>query len=77
MTSGAAIYTQVSAAIAYVVGVLAIVEIMLVSYLVARAKTEAVPRRLHDWALTHRQRVLTSMTRQGVAAAALATVTEP
>jgi Sap, sulfolipid-1-addressing protein len=58
VTSGAAIHTQVTAAIVYIVGVLAVVEIMLVSYLVVPAKTEAVLRRLHDWALTHRQQVL-------------------
>jgi hypothetical protein len=56
--SGAAIGTQIGAAIAFVVGVLAVVEIALVSYLIAPAKTEAVLRQLHDWALAHRQHVL-------------------
>ena len=55
VASGAGIGTQVSAAIAFVVGVLAVVEITLVSYLVAPAKTQAVLRLLHDWALAHRQ----------------------
>ncbi|WP_242660391.1 GAP family protein [Mycobacterium mantenii] len=48
-TSGAAIGMQVSAAIAFVVGMLAVVEIILVSYLVMPAKTQAVLRVVHDW----------------------------
>ncbi|ORW10802.1 GAP family protein [Mycobacterium kyorinense] len=58
VASGAAIGTQVAAAIAFVVGVLAVAELALVSYLITPAKTEAVLRRLHDWALAHRQHVL-------------------
>lgn len=58
VASGAAIGTQVGAAIAFVAGVLAVVELALVSYLIKPAKTEAVLRRLHDWALAHRQHVL-------------------
>jgi hypothetical protein len=58
VASGASVGTQVGAAIAFVVGVLAVVEIALVSYVIAPAKTEAVLRRLHDWALAHRQHVL-------------------
>jgi len=61
VASGAAIGTQVSAAIAFVVGVLAVVEITLVSYLAAPAKTQAVLRLLHDWALAHRRQVLVAM----------------
>ncbi|ORV12518.1 GAP family protein [Mycobacterium celatum] len=58
VASGAAIGTQVGAAVAFVVGVLAVVELALVSYLIAPTKTEAVLRRLHDWASAHRQHVL-------------------
>jgi hypothetical protein len=61
VTSGAAIGTQVSAAIAFVVGMLAVVEITLVSYLATPAKTLAVLRLLHDWALAHRRQVLVAM----------------
>jgi hypothetical protein len=59
--SGAGIGTQVSAAIAFVVGMLAVVEIMLASYLVAPAKTQAVVQLLHDWARAHRRKVLVAI----------------
>ena len=61
MASGAAIGTQVSAAIAFVVGMLAVVEITLVSDLATPAKTQAVPRLLHDWARAHRRQVLVAI----------------
>jgi hypothetical protein len=61
VASGAAIGTQVSAAIAFVVGMLAVFEITLVSYLAAPAKTQAVLRPLHDWALAHRRQVLAAI----------------
>jgi Sap, sulfolipid-1-addressing protein len=59
--SGAAVGTQVSAAIAFVVGMLVVVEIMLVCYLAAPAKTHAVVQRLHDWLLAHRWQVLVAV----------------
>jgi hypothetical protein len=59
--SGAAIGTQVTAGIVFVVGTLAVVEIMLVSYLAMPTKTQAVLRLLHDWALAHRRQVLVAM----------------
>jgi hypothetical protein len=59
--SGAAIGTQVSAAIAFVVGMLAVAEIMLVSYLATPAKTQAVVQLLHDWARAHRRKILVAM----------------
>ena len=58
VASGASIGTQVLAAIAFVVVMLAVVEIALVSCLVAPAKTEAVLRPVHDWVLAHRWEVL-------------------
>ena len=58
VTSGAAIGTQVSAAIAFVVGMLAIVEITLASYLATPAKTQAVLRPLHDWTQAHQRKIL-------------------
>jgi hypothetical protein len=61
VASGAAIGTQVSAAIAWVIGMLAVVEIVLVSYLAMPAKTHAVLRLLHDWVLAHRRQVLVAM----------------
>ncbi|OMC52870.1 gap protein [Mycobacterium sp. IS-836] len=61
VASGAAIGTQISAAITFVIGVLAIVEITLLSYLALPAKTEAVLQSLHDWALSHRRKILIAM----------------
>ncbi|OMC46077.1 gap protein [Mycobacterium sp. IS-2888] len=58
VASGAAIGTQISAAIAFVVGMLAVEEIILVSYLVAPAKTQAAVRVLRDWAWTHRRKIV-------------------
>lgn len=61
VVSGAAIGTQISATIAFVVGMLAVVEIVLVSYLAAPAKTEAIVQRLHDWAWAHHRKILVAM----------------
>ena len=61
VASGAAIGTQVTAAIAFVVGMFAVVEITLVSHLAMPAKTQAVLRPLHDWALAHRRKILVAM----------------
>jgi hypothetical protein len=61
VASGAATGTQVSAAIAFVFGMLAIVEVMLVSYLATPVKTQAGLRLLHDWARTHRRKILVAM----------------
>jgi hypothetical protein len=61
VASGAAIGTQVSAVIAFVVGMLAVVEIILVSYLATPAKTQAIVQLVHDWALAHRRQVLVAM----------------
>lgn len=65
VASGAAIGTQVGAAIAFVIGVLAIAEVTLVSYLAVPAKTETVLQRLHDWALAHRRKILVAMIAVG------------
>ena len=61
LPSGAAIGTQVGAAIVFVVETLTVVEIVLLSNLVAPTKTEALLRRLHDWARSHRRQVLVVM----------------
>lgn len=61
VVSGAAVGTQITAAIAFVIGMLAVVEIVLVSYLAAPAKTESVLQRLHDWAWTHHRKILVAM----------------
>lgn len=56
--SGAAVGTQVSAAIVFVAGMLAIVEIVLVTYIVAPMKTQEALRLLQGWVSGHRQHVL-------------------
>ena len=61
MASGAAIGSQVSIAIAWVVGMFVIVEIILVSYLASPTKTEAALRLLHDWVLAHHRQVWIAM----------------
>ncbi|MEE2854437.1 MAG: GAP family protein [Actinomycetota bacterium] len=65
VASGAALGTQVGAAIAFVIGVLAIAEVTLVSYLAMPAKTETLLQRLHDWALAHRRKILVTMIALG------------
>jgi hypothetical protein len=61
VASGTAIGTQVSAAIAFLVGVLVVVEVALASYLARPAKTQALVERLHDWARTHRRKIMVTM----------------
>jgi Sap, sulfolipid-1-addressing protein len=61
VATGAAIGTQVIAAIAFVVGMQAVVEIALVSHLFRPAKTQAVIQLLHDWTRAHRQKILVAM----------------
>jgi hypothetical protein len=61
VASGATIGTQITAAIMFVVGVLAIVEVTLIGYLVAPEKTQEKVQLLHNWALTHRRKILTIM----------------
>ncbi|MEE6176635.1 GAP family protein [Mycobacterium sp. 050134] len=61
MASGTAIGTQVGLAIAWVVGMFAVVEIILVSHVAAPAKTEAFLRRVHDWVLAHRRQTLIAL----------------
>ena len=61
VASGAPIGTQVIAAIAFVVGMLAVFEITLLSYLLTPEKTKAVLQPLHEWALAHRVQVLAAI----------------
>lgn len=58
VTSGASLEMQLAAAAAYIVGMLAVEEIILVSNVAAPAKTEAALRRLHDWTIAHRLKIL-------------------
>lgn len=61
VASGATIGTQALAVITFVIGMLAVVEIALVSYLITPTKTQAVLRLLHDWVSDHRRQVLVAI----------------
>ncbi|MEZ0366470.1 GAP family protein [Mycobacterium sp. pUA109] len=58
LASGAALGTQLSAAVIFTVVTLAVVEIPLVSWLATPAKTQTVMLRLHDWVRSRRRRIL-------------------
>jgi hypothetical protein len=75
--SGAAIGTQFGAAIAFILGMLAVVEIALASYLVTPAKTQAVVQLLHDWAQAHRRKLIVAMFAVVTAAPRLRTRLDP
>ncbi|GBE68205.1 hypothetical protein MFM001_46670 [Mycobacterium sp. MFM001] len=61
VASGAAIGAQVSAVIAFLVGMLAVIEIVLVGYLTTPARTLAAVRLVHDWARPHRRPILAAI----------------
>ncbi|MGO9157482.1 GAP family protein [Mycobacterium sp.] len=56
--SGAAVGTQLSAAVLYTIAQLAIVEVPLVSYLAMPARTQAVMLRLHNWVRARGREIL-------------------
>lgn len=60
--SGAAVGAQVAAAIVFVAGMLAVVEIILISYLINPVKAQAVLQGLRDWVWVHRRRVVAAAT---------------
>ena len=61
VASGASFGVQIAAAITFVIAMLAVEEIILVSHLARPAKTQAFLRRLHDWALAHRRKLLVAI----------------
>jgi hypothetical protein len=61
VASGTTIGTQISATVAFIVGMLAVEEVILASYLATPAKTQAVVRRLNDWARAHHRKVLVAV----------------
>jgi hypothetical protein len=65
VASGTAITTQVGVAVAFIIGVLAVAELTLLSYLAAPAKTQAGLKRLHDWAWVHRRKILVAVAAAG------------
>ncbi|MFV9635284.1 GAP family protein [Mycobacterium neumannii] len=58
VASGTGIGTQIFAVIVFVIAVFSVVEVALLSYLVAPAKTQAILQPLHDWMLAYRRHVL-------------------
>ncbi len=61
LTSGAAVGVQTGAAIVFIVETLAVVEIVLLSNLIAPNRTEAILRRLHDWTRAYRRQIFVAM----------------
>jgi hypothetical protein len=61
LSSGAAIGTQIAAAIVFIVETLAVVEIVLASNLVTPTKTQAALRLLHDWVRGYRRQILVAI----------------
>ncbi|OBH75602.1 hypothetical protein A5681_10970 [Mycobacterium scrofulaceum] len=67
VASRAAVATQVSASIAFVLLMYSVVELILVGYVAAPGRTQAVLRQLHDWVRAyHRQILVTVFTVVGV-----------
>lgn len=67
VASRAAVATQVSASIAFVLLMYSVVEMILVGYVAAPARTQAVLQQLHDWVRAyHRQILVTVFTVVGV-----------
>ncbi len=60
-SSGASMAIEVAAAIVFVLTMLALVEVILVSHLVAPARTQTMLRPVHDWARDHRQQVIVAI----------------
>jgi Sap, sulfolipid-1-addressing protein len=61
IASGASTGIQVVALVAFVIGVLTVEEIILVSNLFAPERTQAVLRRVHDWARVHRRKFVAAI----------------
>jgi hypothetical protein len=61
IASGATLGIQIGAAVLYMIGVLVIEEIILVSNLFAPARTQAVLRRLHEWAQAHHRKFVAAI----------------
>lgn len=58
VASGVPVGVQLVIVIAFVIGMLAVFEVVLIGYVVAPVKTKAVLEPVHNWAHDHRQTVL-------------------
>jgi hypothetical protein len=61
LASGAAFGAQLGAAVVFIVVSLAVVEIVLISNLVAPARTQAALRRVHDWVGGYRRQIVVAI----------------
>jgi Sap-like sulfolipid-1-addressing protein len=61
LASGYDLGGQMIAGVIFVVGMLAIIEGVLLSYLAAPARTQAAILRVHDWVLAHRRQFLVGL----------------
>jgi hypothetical protein len=61
LASEAAIGTQISAAVAFIVIMLALIEIPLLSYLFKPEKTQAAMLQLCNWVMFHRRRIIAAI----------------
>jgi len=61
VASRAAIGEQIGAALAWVVGMFVVVEIILVSYVASPARTQSALQLVHDWSLTYRRQVVVAV----------------
>lgn len=61
VASGVSFGVQITAAITFVIAMLTVEEIILVSHLARPAKTQAFLRRLNDWALAHRRKLVVAI----------------
>lgn len=56
--SGASIGTQIAAVFVFIFTMLAVLEVVLLTYVVAPGKTQAVLEPVHEWSKNHRQLIL-------------------
>nr|WP_231990681.1 GAP family protein [Mycobacterium sp. 852002-30065_SCH5024008] len=61
VASRAAVTTQVSASIAFVLLMYSVVEMILVGYVAAPARTQALLRQLHDWVRAYHRQILVTV----------------
>ena len=61
VASGAAMATQLVAAVAFILVMYAAVEVFLIGYLATPTRTQALLRLLHNWVLTYRRQILMVM----------------
>ena len=61
LAAGVTLGIQLSAAVAYVIGTLVVVELMLIGYVAAPARTETLVRWLHEWTRAHFRLIIVTL----------------